>query len=127
MGWDLRANNRSIALLPEVAGAREGATLIFLAIPSLLVGAVLAQRFKVLVLLPSTAMVLMAAAVFGLMESYTIGSTMLVAAAGSVSMQAGYLFGLGVRYLLEARSTESSQSVGAGASARRAAPTAPLT
>ena len=101
--------------------------MIFLAIPSLLVGAVLAQRFKVLVLLPSTAIVFMAAAIIGLMQSLAIGSTMLVAAAGSASMQAGYLFGLGLRYLLEARSTESSQSVGASASARRAAPTAPLT
>lgn len=101
--------------------------MVFLAIPSLLVGAVLAQRFKVLVLLPSTAMVLLAAAAIGLTKSYTIGSTMLVAAAGCASMQAGYLFGLGLRYLLEMRSTETSQSLGASPSARRAAPTAPLT
>ena len=98
--------------------------MIFMAIPSLLVGAVLAQRFKVLVLLPATLMVLMAAAGIGLAQSYTIGATVLLAAAGSASMQAGYLFGLGLRYLLEGRSVESPQSFGASAPARRRAATA---
>jgi hypothetical protein len=100
--------------------------LILLAIASLLVGAVLAQRFKVLILLPATAAVLVAAAAIGLIQSHTIGSTMLIAAAGGASMHAGYMLGLGLRYLLEARSTESPRPVRAATSARHSAQTTPL-
>jgi hypothetical protein len=92
--------------------------MIFLAIPSLLVGAVLAQRFKVMILLPATAMVVVLAAGTGFVHSYTIGWTILLAAAGGASMQVGYLFGLGLWYLQEARSTESPQ---VSASARHSA------
>jgi hypothetical protein len=99
--------------------------VISLGILSLLVGAVLAQRFKVMVLLPATVMVIMAAAGIGLTQS-SIGSTMLIAAAGGLSMQVGYLFGIGLRYLLETRSTESPQPVRASASARHSAQTTPL-
>ena len=100
--------------------------MISLGILSLLVGAVLAQRFKVMVLLPATVMVIMAAAGIGLTQFCTIGSTMLIAAAGALSMHVGYLFGIGLRYLLETRSTESPQPVRASASARHSAQTTPL-
>jgi hypothetical protein len=100
--------------------------VISLGILSLLVGAVLAQRFKVMVLLPATVMVIMAAAGIGLTQFCTIGSTMLIATAGGLSMQVGYLFGIGLRYLLETRSTESPQPVRASASARHSAQTTPL-
>ena len=101
--------------------------MILLAIPSLLVGAVLAQHFRVMVLLPATAMVLIAAAGTGLTQSYTIGWTMLMAAAASASMQVGYLLGLALRCLPEAQSTESPHRVRASASARQPAETTPLT
>jgi hypothetical protein len=101
--------------------------MILVEIPSLLAGAVLAQRFKVMVLVPATAMAFAAAAGLGFLQSYTIGATMLMAAAGGASVHLGYLLGLGLRYLLEARSTESSQPVRASASARNSAQTTPLT
>ena len=94
--------------------------MILVAIPSFLVGAVLAQRFKVMILLPATALVLIAAAGTGLTQSYTIGWTMLIAGAGSASLQVGYQFGLGLRWLLESGSTESHEPA-------RAAQTTPLT
>ena len=97
--------------------------MISLGILSLLVGAVLAQRFKVMILLPATVMVIVAAGGIGLTQSYTIGSTMLTVAAGGLSTQVGYLFGLGLRYLLEARSTENLQPARASASARHSAQT----
>jgi hypothetical protein len=100
--------------------------MILLAIPSLLVGAVLAQRFKVMILLPATAMVLVLAAGTGLIQSYTVGWTMVLAAAGGASMHVGYLFGLGLRCLLEVRSMESPQPARANASARHSAQTTSL-
>jgi hypothetical protein len=101
--------------------------MILLEIPCLLAGAVLAQRFKVMVLVPATVMALIAAAAVGLIQSYTIGATILMAAAGGASVHLGYLLGLGLRYLLEARSTESAQPVRASGSARNSAQTTPLT
>jgi hypothetical protein len=41
-------------------------------------------------------------------------------------VHAGYLFGLGVRYLLEARSTQSPRPVRTTASTNRSAQTTPL-
>lgn len=101
--------------------------MILLDIFCLLVGAVLAQRYKVMVLLPATALVLTAAVGTGLLQSYTVERTILIAAAGSASLQGGYLFGLGVRYLLEAPSRERQQKLRASTSARHPAPTTPLT
>jgi len=95
-----------------------------LLILSWLVGAVLAQRFKVRILLPATAIVVVAAAATGLIQSDTVGWTILMVAAAGASLQIGYMFGLGVRYLLEARSTESPRIPAARS---RPAQTTPLT
>ena len=99
--------------------------MMLLAIPSLLVGAVLAQRFRVMILLPATAMMLVLAAVAGLLQSYTVWGIVVLAAAGGASLQIGYLFGLGLHYLLETRSTERPQSARASASARHPPQTTP--
>ena len=86
---------------------------MILAMVSLLVGVVLGQRFKVLVLAPATAIVLVLAV--GVMHDRTAWSIVLVAAAAATSMQIGYLVGIGVHHVL------------AAALSRRSSPLAPTT
>src|SRR5262249_2043195 len=76
--------------------------MFLLGIISLLIGAVLAQRFKIMVLVPATATVLIAAVVAGLAQAHTAWWVALAAALVASSMQVGYIVGLGVRYVLEA-------------------------
>jgi len=99
--------------------------VILLAVFSLLVGAVLAQRFKIMVLLPATALVLMTAAGTGVLEADTFAWTLLIAAAGSASLQVGYVFGMGLGYVLAAPSAKSPQPLRASTSARTPAQTTP--
>ena len=56
--------------------------MILLAVISLLVGAVLAQRFKVMVLVPATGFMLVAAMGTAFVQAHTAWWTILVAAAG---------------------------------------------
>ena len=93
--------------------------MILLVIISLLVGAVLAQRFKIMVLVPATAILIVAAVISGFMQSHNASWTILIAAAGGVSMQIGYIIGLGIRYVLEAPLSETSRSFKASASSVR--------
>ena len=72
--------------------------MIMLSIISLLVGAVLAQRFKIMVLIPAAGIMLGAGAVF----AYSGWWTILVIAAAGASMQVGYIIGLVIRRVLEA-------------------------
>jgi hypothetical protein len=69
---------------------------------SFLTGGVLGQRFRVLVLLPLTVVMLLAAIPVGLMADVSLleGLKNLVLAA--VALQAGYLFGSGARFGLAA-------------------------
>jgi hypothetical protein len=76
--------------------------MIWLAIISLLLGAVLAQRFRVFVLLPATSLVLAAAAGAGLAEGDTPWWILLMAIGGVASLQVGYFIGLGLRQAAEA-------------------------
>jgi hypothetical protein len=69
---------------------------------SFLTGAVLGQRFRVLVLLPLTLVMLLAAIPVGLMADVSLleGLKNLVLAA--IALQAGYLFGSAARFGLAA-------------------------
>jgi hypothetical protein len=71
------------------------------AILSLLVGAALAQRFKVLVLLPAIMIALLFAFISRLVRADTgWTATTLIAITIVVGLQIGYLLGIGVRHLL---------------------------
>jgi hypothetical protein len=93
--------------------------MILLAVISLLVGAVLAQRFKVMVLVPATAFVLITAVGTGFVQIHAVSWTILTAAAGVASMQLGYVVGLGIRCILEAPSSEAPRSFRPSASSAR--------
>jgi hypothetical protein len=69
---------------------------------SFLTGGVLGQRFRVLVLLPLTVVMLLAAIPVGLMADVSLleGLKNLVLAA--IALQAGYLFGSAARFALAA-------------------------
>jgi hypothetical protein len=76
--------------------------MMILSMVSLLVGAVLGQRFKVMVLMPATAIVLILAVGTGVTHAQTAWSIVLMAAAAATSMQVGYLIGIGIRHALAA-------------------------
>jgi hypothetical protein len=67
---------------------------------SFLVGAVLAQQFKVRVLLPAFAVVMVLAMGAGITSVQTGWFIVLLATA--ISLQIGYFFGIGVRHFLAA-------------------------
>jgi membrane protein DedA with SNARE-associated domain len=75
--------------------------MILLATVSLLVGALLAQRFRVMVLIPATAVVLVVAGATGVTSAHTVWSMILMAATAAIGMQVGYfVIGTGVRHVL---------------------------
>jgi hypothetical protein len=90
---------------------------------SLLVGMVLGQRFKVLVLLPTIAIAVLFAIGVGIAQADTAWWIFLTAAATATSLQIGYLAGCGIRYtLVVARASRSTAtSVRGSAPARRPA------
>ena len=84
--------------------------MIWLATISVLAGAVLAQRFKVVVLLPATAMVLAGVAGTAVVQVHTAWWSVAMAAAGISGMQLGYFIGLWLRFVLEAAASEAPPS-----------------
>lgn len=92
--------------------------MIMLSIISLLVGAVLGLRFKIAVLVPAVAIVLVISIVAGFAQSYTGWSIVLMAAAGSASLQVGYIMGLVVHQVLEAALPSRSAPYSSTESAR---------
>jgi hypothetical protein len=69
---------------------------------SILVGAVLGTRYKVLCLIPTTAVGIAAVAAFGLIGSTPLASTLQTAITVSIALQLGYVFGLAVRSVIVA-------------------------
>jgi hypothetical protein len=67
---------------------------------SLLVGMVLAQRFKVLVLFPVIALALVFAGGAAMARPDATWSFIVTSLLTIVGLQAGYLFGIGVRHLM---------------------------
>ncbi|MBB4260148.1 hypothetical protein [Bradyrhizobium sp. CIR3A] len=69
---------------------------------SFLVGAVLGQRFRVLVLLPLTFVMVLAAIPVGLMLDLTLLESLKGVALAAIALQGGYLFGSAARFGLAA-------------------------
>jgi hypothetical protein len=75
--------------------------LLLLAMVSLLVGALLAQRFTVMALVPATAIVLVLAFGTGVTHAHTAWSMVLTAGTAVIGMQIGYLvLGSSIRRVL---------------------------
>jgi hypothetical protein len=91
--------------------------MITLATVSLLVGMVLGQRFKVLVLLPAIGFALLLAIGGGIVRADSAWWIVLMAAAAATALQIGYIIGVGIRHVLVAKSPAASL----GSSARRPA------
>jgi hypothetical protein len=88
---------------------------------SLLLGMVLGQRFKVLVLLPAMVFLLLVAIGVGMANAQGLGPTALMAVGALASLQVGYLAGVGVRYLLTGTRSAKRRSVKLGAQPVRGA------
>ena len=96
--------------------------MVTLSTISFLFGAALAQRFKIMVLMPAMAIVLILAVGAGVMQAQTVWWIILMAAATATCLQFGYFAGIGIRHFLAAApSRESSPLTSAETSARHAA------
>jgi len=84
--------------------------MITLSMISLLVGAGLGQRFKVMILMPAIAIVLVLAVATGIAQGQTAWSIVLIAATTATCLQIGYFVGIGIRHVLEAAISRSSSS-----------------
>ncbi len=82
--------------------------MFWLSIVSLAVGVLLAQRFKIIVLVPATFAVLLVAIGTGVTQAKAVWLIIAMTAAAGVSMQAGYFVGLLIRHGLGALATKSS-------------------
>jgi hypothetical protein len=76
--------------------------MMTLAMVSLLVGIVLGQRFKVLVLMPTIAIALVLAIGAGVAHADPVWWIVLLGTAAATSLQVGYLIGAGIHYVLVA-------------------------
>lgn len=94
--------------------------MIMLLIFSMLVGAVLAQRFKIMILIPASGITLIGAIGTGVAQDYTAWWIILTIAAGGASLQFGYVIGLVMRHVLEAPK-EEADALRSGTSVRRPA------
>jgi uncharacterized membrane protein len=92
--------------------------MVWLSIVSLMAGALLAQRFKISVLVPATIAIAVVAMGVGLTQANGFWSTTLVVAAASVCVQAGYFAGMLVQHGLTALLARRSASFSDTPSAR---------
>jgi membrane protein DedA with SNARE-associated domain len=93
-------------------------TMIWLSIVSLGAGALLAHRFKIIVLVPATLLVVVVAAGTGLAQTKGVWSILLMIAAASVGMQTGYFIGMLIQHALGALLARRSSSFSDSTSAR---------
>ena len=68
--------------------------MIWLSLISLVAGVLLAQRFKIVLLVPATLFAVVAAAGAGLVRINSVWSTVLAIVAAGSGMQAGYFVGM---------------------------------
>jgi hypothetical protein len=92
--------------------------MIWLLIVSLAVGALLAQRFKIVVLVPATLMVVIVAIGAGVAQANTIWLIILKIVLGTVSIQAGYFVGMLIQHRLGVLLASRSSSLPHTTSAR---------
>jgi hypothetical protein len=72
--------------------------MIWLSIVSVTAGALLARRFKIIVLVPATLVVALLAVGAGLAQTRGVWSILLMIAAASVGLQTGYFAGMLIQY-----------------------------
>lgn len=92
--------------------------MLVLSTVSFMVGAALAQRFKIMVLVPAVATVLTVAVGIGATNAYTAWSIVVTAVIAATSMQIGYLIGMSIHGLLAGASSRSTPSTPARHPAR---------
>lgn len=92
-----------------------------LALFSLLGGVVLAQRFKILVMVPATALTLVIAAGLGTARDDAAWWTALMAVAAATGLQMGYMFGLVIHRLPVLSQTSHTVPPSSSAATRRGA------
>lgn len=85
--------------------------MISTSIISLLFGATLAQRFKVVALLPAMAVVMILAAVTEGAQPQGVWWLVKMAATAAICLQAGYFFGIVVRHFLADEPSERSSEL----------------
>ena len=91
--------------------------MILLSTVSLLAGLLLAQYFKVMVLVPASLIVLVLAVGTGATHAYSAWSIVLMTAAASTCIQIGYFLGIGMRhFVVTAISSRPSSLTAPGAS-----------
>jgi hypothetical protein len=76
--------------------------MIMVALLSLMTGMVLGMRFKLLILVPAIACVVLVAAGYGIAFDYGLGLTMLIVAAALITLQVGYFVGVLIRHSVTA-------------------------
>jgi membrane protein DedA with SNARE-associated domain len=96
--------------------------MIWLSIVSLSVGALLAQRFRIIVLVPATLAVLVIAIGAGAAQASSAWRIVGMIAAASVSMQLGYFVGMLIQQGLGALSASRSSPLSPTTSARNTVP-----
>jgi hypothetical protein len=94
--------------------------MILLSTVSLLAGLLLAQRFRVMVLIPASVIVVGLAVGTGATHVYTVWSIILITAMAATSLQIGYLIGIGVRHFVMAAVSNRTSAL-----ATTASPSAP--
>jgi membrane protein DedA with SNARE-associated domain len=92
--------------------------VILLAIVCLAAGALLARRFKIIVLVPSTLLLVLVAIGAGLPQTLGIWTIVSMTAVASVCMQTGYLIGMLIQNGLEALLASRTSSFSDRTSAR---------
>jgi hypothetical protein len=85
--------------------------MMTLSMISFLVGAVLGQRFKIVVLIPAFAILLAFAVGTGVAHDQTAWLIVLTATAAATCLQIGYLVGIGVHHVLTAALSKRSSSL----------------
>ena len=92
--------------------------MIWLSLVSLTAGALLAYRFKIIVLVPATLLVALLAFGAGLAQTRGFWSILLTIAVASVGLQIGYFAGMLIQYSLGFRLARGSSSFSHSTSAR---------
>jgi hypothetical protein len=96
--------------------------MITLSMISLLVGAALGQRFKVMVLVPVIAIVLVVVVATGVLLVQTAWAIVLMAATAATCLQIGYFVGIAIHHLVSTASSHNSSPLASPkATARHAA------
>jgi UPF0716 family protein affecting phage T7 exclusion len=87
--------------------------MIWLSTVSLAAGCLLAQRFKIIVVVPATFVVVVIAVAVGIAQTSGVWSTILMMATASVGIQIGYFLGMLIQYGVSALLARRSSGLAA--------------